>query len=150
MNTTLEPVPASSEFAAIWSAYALFALGAAMFWPALIGALVCLVKRDASGAGFIGSHHAWLLRTFGWSLLIALVAFGVIIAGAWPLVQEAIRAAHDSGDWPSEWSIGFRWESIFLTAGIASAGALALAVNWCWYLYRLIRGAVRLSANRAI
>jgi len=81
INTSSDSARASSEFTAIWSAYVLGALGAVMLWPALIGVLVCLVKRDAPGAGFIRTHHVWLLRTFLWSLLALVACIGIVLAG---------------------------------------------------------------------
>ena len=150
MNASTDDLPSSSEFTAIWAAYALFGLGAFIGWPALIGALVCLVKRDAPDAGFIRSHHAWLWRTFLWSLLAFGVGVGIILVGTWPVVSEALRAAQQSGDWTDNWSMNLQWDAIFLTAGMAMLGALVLFANWCWYVYRLIFGVVRLSSNRAV
>jgi uncharacterized membrane protein len=150
MNASTDDLPASSEFTAIWAAYALYGLGAFMGWPTLIGVLVCLVKRDAPESGFISAHHTWLVRTFLWSLLAFGVGVGIILVGTWPVVGEALRAAQQSGDWTGDWSMNLHWDAIFLTAGMAMLGALVLFANWCWYVYRLIFGVVRLSANRAV
>lgn len=148
MSTTDIAVPPTREFAAAWIAYALFAFGVFLWWPALLGVIVCLAKRGAPEAGFIDTHYAWLARTFGWSALAWIVCLAVIVAGAWPLVRDIVTAALQSGgDWSSVgMTIELEWKSVFLTAGMATLGGLGLAATWVWYVYRVVRGALRLGA----
>jgi uncharacterized membrane protein len=146
------PVPPTGEFTAAWIAYALFAIGIFLWWPALVGAIVCLAKRGAPQAGFIDSHYGWLARTFGWSLLFSLLCLFAIIGGAWPLVHDAIVAARESGgDWTAAGvQLRFEWGSILLTAAVASAGAFGFVAVWFWYIYRVVRGAFRLGAAQPV
>ena len=151
-NASVEPVPPSSEFTAAWIAYALFAIGIFLWWPALIGTIVCLAKRGAPGAAFIDSHYRWLARTFGWSLLLSSACLLVIIGGAWPVVHDAIVAARETGgDWNAAgMQIKFDWSSIFFTVAAATAGAFGLIAVWFWYIYRIVRGAFRLGAAQPV
>jgi uncharacterized membrane protein len=148
----MDAVPPTREFTAAWISYALFAIGVFLWWPALLGAIVCIAKRDAPGAGFIDTHYTWLARTFGWSALGSIVCIGVIVASAWPLVHDIIIAVQQSGgDWNNaSMSIKFNWPSIFLTAGIASAGVFGLLAVWFWFIYRVVRGAFRLGAAQPV
>jgi uncharacterized membrane protein len=151
MSTTIETAPPTREFTAAWIAYALFAVGAFLWWPALIGVVICLAKRGAADAAFIDSHYRWLIATFGWSLLGYVVFIATIVAGAWPLARDVYFAYEQSGgDWNAASSIQFHWESIFMTAGFALAGALGLFAVWFWYIYRVVRGAFRLGAARPV
>jgi uncharacterized membrane protein len=152
MSTATVAVPPTREFTAAWVAYALFAIGVFLWWPALIGLIICLAKRGAPGASFIDSHYRWLTRTFGWSLLGYTVCVGVIVGSAWPLVHDVITAVQRSGgDWQSAgMSIQFNWESIFVTAGVAIAGAFGLLAVWFWYIYRVVRGAFRLGVAQPV
>lgn len=152
MSATPDAVPPTREFTAAWIAYALFAIGVFLWWPALIGAIVCLAKRNAPGAAFIDSHYSWLARTFGWSLLGYFVCIGIIVASAWPLVHDVIIAVREAGgDWNSAgMSIKFDWGSIFLTAGVATAGAFGLLAVWFWFIYRVVRGAFRLGSAQPV
>lgn len=152
MTATIDAVPPTREFTAAWIAYALFAIGVFLWWPALIGVIVCIAKRDAPGAGFIDTHYRWLVRTFGWSLVGYVICIGVVAASAWPLAHDIFVAVQQSGgDWHSaRMSIQFDWTSIFLTAAIAAAGAFGLLAVWFWYIYRVIRGAFRLGAAQPV
>jgi len=152
MSTASESsVPPTREFTAVWASYALFAIGIFLWWPALIGAIVCIAKRGAPGASFIDAHYGWLTRTFGWSLLGYGVSIGIILSSAWPLVQQIAAAVDESGGhWKSGMSINLDWGSIFLTAGVASAGVIALVCVWLWFIYRVVRGAFRLAAAQPV
>lgn len=152
MSTADTAVPPTREFTAVWLAYALFAVGVFMWWPALIGLIVCLVKRGAKDAGFIDSHYSWLARTFGWSLLGYLLFLAVCVGSAWPLVRDVLVAVEQTGgDWEAaSMQISFNWESIFLTIAIAGAGALGLIATWFWFIYRVVRGAFRLGAAQPV
>jgi len=152
MCATTDAVPPTREFTTAWIAYALFAISVFLWWPALIGVIVCLAKRGAPGASFIDSHYRWLARTFGWSLLGCVVCVGVIVGSAWPLVHDIIVAVQQSGgDWHSAgMSIQFDWKSIFLTAGVATAGGFGLLAVWFWFIYRVVRGAFRLGAAQPV
>ncbi|MGE5338743.1 MAG: hypothetical protein ACM3PU_13000 [Gemmatimonadota bacterium] len=152
MGATIEAVPPTREFTAAWVAYALFAVGAFIWWPALIGVIVCLAKRGAPDSAFIDSHYRWLARTFGWSLLGYVLCLGIIVSAAWPLARDVIVAYQQSGgDWGAAGTtIQLEWESIFLTAGLALAGAFGLIGVWFWYIYRVVRGAFRLGAARPV
>ncbi len=145
-----DPRPSSAEFSTIWVAYALHAAGAVGFFLGpLIGLIINYVKHDGGAAGFIGSHHRWLIRTFWWSLAAYLLCMGVIIAGVWPLVGDVIgELIRSGGTSPRTFSFNLRWESIFATVGAAMLGGLGLVVTWIWYVYRMVRGGLLLADER--
>jgi uncharacterized membrane protein len=151
-SADLSAVPPTREFTAAWIAYALFAIGVFLWWPALIGTIVCLAKRGTPGASFIDSHYAWLARTFGWSLAGYAAFLALIIASAWPLARDVIVAVQQSGgDWDtSTMHIKLDWRSILFTAGVASAGGFGLLAVWFWFIYRVVRGAFRLGAAQPV
>ncbi len=145
MSTSTDPmiVPNTSVFTLGWAAYALFGIGVLMWWPALAGLVLCYVRADAGAAGFIASHYRWLIRTFWWSLLGYLV--GIAIASAWPILRDVIAAARAHQGAAESFTLNLDWSALFATAGIAMVGGLVLLLVWCWYVYRVVRGAFRLS-----
>jgi uncharacterized membrane protein len=138
--------PSSTEYSAIWVAYALQATGALGFvFGPLIGLIINYVRRDAADAGFIASHHRWLIRTFWWTALGYLACLAVIVAGAWPIVGELVREAIRAGGHLREFSFSIAWESIFATVGAAMLGGLGMLVVWVWNIYRILRGGFLLA-----
>ena len=138
--------PSSAEYSTIWVAYALHATGAFGFvLGPLIGLIINYARRDTEGAGFIGSHHRWLIRTVWWTALGYLSCLAVIFAGAWPIISEVFREAVRTGGQAQEFSFGIAWDSIFATVGAAMLGGLGIFVVWVWNLYRIMRGGFRLA-----
>ena len=88
-NTSTAPV---APVGAGLLAYALFAIGAVleilgrgiaspfplMTLLGIAGVIVCYVKRDDARTTWVASHFTWLIRTFWWSFLWALIG-GVIL-----------------------------------------------------------------------
>lgn len=142
-NPTL--VPSTSEFTLAWTTYALFGIGVLMWWPALVGLVLCYVRGGAAEAGFISSHYRWLIRSFWWSLLGYLAGIGIAVFSAWPILRDVIAAARAHKGSGDSFTLNLDWGSIFATAGIAVVGGLVLTVMWCWYIYRVVRGAIRLA-----
>lgn len=138
-------VPPQKEYNAIWIAYALFGIGIFMWWPALLGLVVCYSKRNSPDGGFIASHHRWLIRSFWLSLVGYVASLAAIAVCLAPLARDAIRSGAGKHDGHWEQSLDIAWSSIFATIGGASLGALGLIAVWLWFVYRVIRGIVRLS-----
>jgi uncharacterized membrane protein len=138
--------PSSTEYSIAWVAYALQATGVFGFLLGpLIGLVVSYARRGVAGAGFLASHHRWLIRTFWWSALGYLACLAVILFGAWPILSEIVRQAIRAGGQAQEFSFGIAWEAIFATVGAAMVGGLGLVVVWIWNLYRIVRGAFLLA-----
>jgi uncharacterized membrane protein len=138
--------PSSSEYSTAWVAYVLQATGAfGFFLGPLIALIISYVRRDAEGAGYLASHHRWLIRTFWWTALGYLACLAVILGGAWPIISEVVREAIRSGGHASEFSFGIAWDSIFATVGAAMLGGLGMVVVWIWNLYRILRGGFLLA-----
>ena len=138
--------PSSTEYSTAWVAYALQATGAfGFFLGPLTGLVISYVRRDADGAGYLASHHRWLIRTFWWTLAGYLACLAVILAGAWPILSDLVRAAIRSGGHAHEFSFGIAWDSIFATVGAAMLGGLGMVVVWIWNLYRILRGGFLLA-----
>jgi uncharacterized membrane protein len=74
-------------------AYALFAIGAVMEiagrglaspFPllsilAIVGVIVCYVKRDEARNTWVASHLTWLIRTFWWSFLWDMLGWVILL-----------------------------------------------------------------------
>ncbi|HQR21268.1 MAG TPA: hypothetical protein PLE54_18155 [Burkholderiaceae bacterium] len=135
------PVPTSREFTLLGITYGLFAIGLVMFWPAFIGLVVAYVKRGDVAENFLASHYSWLIRTFwGWTLGFA-AGLGIILA---LVVPTAIRMER-MGDVTAT-AVRVPWELL----GGAVAGGLIFLLVWCWVVYRLIRGTLRLADGREV
>ena len=120
--------------------YGLFAIGLMMFWPAVIGMIIAVVKRGDVGETFLASHYTWLIRTFWWwTVWFALAVIG-IIAMVVPGAIEMRRAMQATDMMVLSWGV----------IGGAAAGGIAILVVWCWVVYRLIRGTLRLADGRAV
>lgn len=142
--TDASQVPPTRDFGAAWASYALYAIGALMWWPALIGLVICYVKRGDERSGFIDSHYRWLISTFWLSLLGYIVFMAAILAGVWPIVRDVFRAVIEHGEWDAGSSIHIDFGAILTSVGGATVGGLGIVFVWCWYCYRVIRGALRL------
>jgi uncharacterized membrane protein len=142
-------VPSGGEFTTVWVAYGCFYFGVVMWWPSLVGLVICYLRRNEPEVGFLASHYGWLIRTFWWSSLAWLAAVGTIIAGVLPLVSDVVRSAKQSGqrlgDIAVDTLISIGWDAIFAAAGLAIVGGLALMCVYGWLIYRLIRGTLRLA-----
>jgi uncharacterized membrane protein len=138
--------PSNTEYSWIWVAYALHAMGAFGFvLGPLVGLIINYVRRDADAAGFIASHHRWLIRTFWWTLVWYVLCIAVILAGAWPIIGQIVEQAIRTGGRAEEFSFGVAWESIFATVGAAMAGGLGILAVWIWNWYRMVRGGFLLA-----
>jgi uncharacterized membrane protein len=141
-----EAEPSSTEYSVAWIAYALLATGALGFvLGPLAAVIISYVRRDAAEAGYIASHHRWLIRTFWWTALGYLLCLAVILGGAWPILAEIIREAQRTGHGATEFSFGFAWDALFATVGAAMIGGLGIVVVWIWNIYRIVRGAFLLG-----
>jgi uncharacterized membrane protein len=89
-------------------AYVLHLVGTVTALPSVIGLVVNYVKRH-DGPAEIASHHAYMIRTFWWTLLWMIVG--------WLLT-------------------------------IVLVGFAILALAWLWYIYRHVRGLIRLLDHR--
>ena len=86
--------PSSTEYSVAWVAYALQATGVFGFLLGpLVGLVISYARRDVAGAGYLASHHRWLIRTVWWTALGYLACLAVILAGAWPIISEVVREA---------------------------------------------------------
>jgi uncharacterized membrane protein len=138
--------PSSTEYSTIWVAYALHATGAFGFIIGpLVGLIINYARRNADGVGYLASHHRWLIRTVWWTMLWYLLCLAVILAGAWPIIDNIVGEAIRSGGHAEEFSFGVAWEALFTTVGAAMLGGLGIVVVWVWNWYRMLRGAFLLA-----
>jgi uncharacterized membrane protein len=138
-------VPATSEFGLAWTTYVLFGIGVLIWWPSIIGLVLCYVRGGSVAAGFLSTHYRWLIRTFWWSLLGYLIGGSVLVASAWPILRDVITAAREHEDSGGPLTLNFDWSALFATAGLATVGGLVLLAVWGWTIYRVFRGAIRLA-----
>jgi uncharacterized membrane protein len=133
-------VPSAREFTLLGITYGLYALGLVMFWPAAIGLVFAYVKRSDVAENFLGSHYTWLIRTF-WAWTIGFAAgIGTLLALVVPSAIELGQVAKATHQ------VRLPWEML----GGAIVGGLVIAVVWCWVVYRLIRGTLRLADARPV
>jgi uncharacterized membrane protein len=139
MNTTNagEAIPSSQAFTLVGITYGLYGFGLFLVWPALIGVVIAYVKRQ-DVPEILASHYRWLINTFWWWLIAWSVVIGAMLVVIVPNALE-IERTMTSG------SISVPWE--LMGAGIF--GGLGVAIVWLWVVYRLIRGAIRLSDGLA-
>ena len=140
MSTTNvnEAVPTAGAFSLVGVTYGLYGLGLFLVWPALIGVVLAYVKRSDVPA-LLASHYRWLIGTFWWWLIAWSVIIGAMLIVIVPNALEISSAVR------SEQYFNIPWELI--SAGVL--GGLGIAIVWLWVVYRLIRGAIRLSDGRA-
>ncbi len=136
MNTTnaSEAIPSSQAFTMVGVTYGLYGLGLFLCWPALIGVIIAYVKRH-DVPELLASHYRWLISTFWWWLVVWTVLIGAMLSVLIPNaidIERAVRAGQ---------YFNIPWELI----GAIIMGGLGLAIVWLWVVYRLIRGAIRLS-----
>jgi len=63
-----------SERAFALVGYVLHLIGSVAALPSVIGLILNYVKRNDSDA-LLGSHHAWMIRTFWWALLWVVIGW---------------------------------------------------------------------------
>ena len=136
MNTTnaSEAIPSSQAFTLVGVTYGLYGLGLFLVWPVLIGVMIAYVKRH-DVPELLSSHYRWLINTFWWWLILWTVIIGAMLAVTIPNAIE-IKSAVQSGQF-----FTIPWE--LLGAGVF--GGLGVLIVWLWVVYRLVRGAIRLS-----
>jgi uncharacterized membrane protein len=133
-------VPSTREFTLLGITYGLYAIGLVMFWTAFIGLVIAYVRRGDAAGTFIASHYTWLIRTFwGWIVGFA-IGIGTLIALVLPPAIELGQIAKETHQ------IRLPWEMLVGAIG----GGLLIAVVWCWVVYRLIRGTLRLADAREV
>ena len=140
MNTTNanEAIPSSQAFTMVGVTYGLYGLGLFLLWPTLIGVIIAYVKRH-DVAELLSSHYRWLISTFWWWLVAWAVMIGAMLSVLIPNAIDIEKAVR-SGQY-----FNIPWELI----GASVLGGLGLVIVWLWVVYRLIRGAIRLSDGRA-
>jgi uncharacterized membrane protein len=100
--------------------YGLHLLAPFTFWTlAIVAMIVGYVKKTDVSGSWLESHYAWLSRTFWWGILWAIVA------------------------WTIFWLLGV----LTLGVGMLVLWILPVAV-FVWYLYRVIRGWLRLADQK--
>ena len=137
MNTTNASEAIPQAFTLVGVTYGLYGFGLFLVWPALIGVVIAYVKRK-DVPEILASHYRWLINTFWWWLIAWAVIVGAMLFVIIPNALE-IERTMKSG------SINVPWE--LMGAGIF--GGLGVAIVWLWVVYRLIRGAIRLSDGLA-
>jgi len=144
-----ETEPSSTEYSTVWVAYVLAATGPLGFvFGPLVALIINYVRRDSADAGYIATHHRWLIRTFWWTLGAYLLCLAIIVAGAWPIISDVLASVITSGGHSREFSIGFDWDSLFATVGAAMIGGVGIVCVWIWNIYRVLRGAYLLGDRR--
>jgi uncharacterized membrane protein len=102
--------------------YGLHALAPFTMWTlAIVAMIIGLVKHDDVRGTWLDSHYVWMSRTFWWGILWAALAWGTF------------------------WILG----TLTLGLGMLILWVLPVAVL-IWYLYRVIRGWLRLNEGKPV
>ena len=125
-------------FTLVGVTYGLYGLGLFLLWPTLIGVIIAYVKRH-DVPELLSSHYRWLISTFWWWLVAWAVMIGAMLSVLIPNAFD-IETAVRSGQY-----FDVPWELI----GASVLGGLGVLIVWLWVVYRLIRGAIRLSDGRS-
>lgn len=127
-------------------------------------------KNDIIDVEPLNQERAQTLRTWGWVsyILHLIVAVAAVIPGAQisigllliALVMDLVKKDDAEGTWQES---HFKWRiSSVLWAGVLYLvtaplfvlfyvpGALAWTIISIWFLYRIIKGMVRMNANQAV
>jgi uncharacterized membrane protein len=115
--TTPEGRDVSAQVGISHILYGLHALAPFTLWTlAIVAMIIGYVKRPDVSGSWLESHYGWLSRTFWWGILWAIIAWAIF------------------------WILGV------VTLGL---GMIVLwifpALVFVWYLYRVIRGWLRLA-----
>jgi len=86
-GTSTAPVTAGVLAYALYAVAAILSLGSSglpLIAPltgllGIIGVIVCYVKRADAAGTWVASHFTWLIRTFWWSLLWAVIGWAVML-----------------------------------------------------------------------
>jgi len=141
---TPKKVDAGSE---IGMAHLVYALQAASFFVGFTGIIALIinyVKWSAVKGTWLESHFRWQIRTFWFALLCWAVAAGTFLIVLFVVMIPRIGI----GGW-----VGPTSEA---SSAILGLGALALfiifasglGVGVVWFIYRIVRGWLRLAAHR--
>ncbi|MEW5927024.1 MAG: hypothetical protein AB1941_06055 [Gemmatimonadota bacterium] len=120
-------------------ATAVYALQAASFVlgvTPIVGVIINYVKMDEARGTWVESHFRWQIRTFWLALLFGVVLFAAVMLLGLGTVGAAL-AGSDAGTAGGAISVWL----------IAVAGGLGITV---WYVYRIVKGWLRLSQNQPI
>lgn len=101
--------------------YALQLLGLMLLFTPIVGLALNYARRPQADGTIYASHFDWQIRTVWWTLLWGLLGGGLMYLGT-----------------PPEWRL----------AGVA--GAILLLVTAFWFMYRVLKGYLYLSARRAL
>lgn len=97
MDTTAADTGTEAERNLLLITYILHALAPFNGLTAIAGIIISHIKVNETASAFIRSHHSWLIRTFWWGLLWAVVcgiltvilvgALGFVVLGIWWLYR---------------------------------------------------------------
>lgn len=116
--------------------YALQAASLVVGFTSIVAVIINYVKMDEVRGTWVESHFRWQIRTFwlsllfGFLLFVLFLVFGLGIAGAAAVGSEAGAAG-------GALSMGL----------VGIVGGLGMVA---WYLYRIIKGWLRLSENQPV
>jgi len=107
--------------------YVLHAVTSVTIISVFVAIFINYSRHDRTRGTIYESHFDWQISTFWYSFVYFIVGVGLL---AWGAVAWFGR--------------GHRGVGIFIT------GLLLLFVNWCWHLYRVIRGLMQWNDRRPV
>lgn len=105
--------------------YILHAVTSATFLSFFVAIFINYSRHDRTRGTIYESHFDWQITTFWYTFVLFVVGIGLLVWGglAW------FGGGHGG-------------------MGLFVFGLLLLFVNWCWHLYRVIRGLMRWNDRR--
>ena len=104
--------------------YVLHAVMSVTFVTFFVAIVINYARRDAVRGTIYESHFDWQISTFWYTLLYFGIGIALLVAGC------------------------VRWWVGHAGVGMIILAILILFVNWCWHLYRVIRGLMRWNDRR--
>ncbi len=120
--------------------YALYLLSyftAGLTW--LVAIIINYVKRPEANGTWLHSHFDWQIKTFWYSIFMAVLATVLLIWGL-PVSLVALASDHPAVQW-----------SLFSFGGmLVFLGILLWIFVALWHLYRIVRGWLALLSRKAV
>lgn len=104
--------------------YVLHAVASVTLITFFVAIFINVSRHDRTRQTIYESHFDWQIATFWYSLVFFVLGVGLLVWGA------------------------ISWFGRGGGAGIFILGMLVLFLNWCWHLYRVIRGLMRWNDRR--
>jgi uncharacterized membrane protein len=118
--------------------YVLYALGLFTLITAIVAIIINYVKKEDMRGTLYESHFRWQIRTFWFSLLILFLLLLLNVLLLFGLVGVTVSVLTGSAVFAALTGLG----------AVLALELVAVLVFVIWYIYRIIKGGLRLTGNK--